>query len=59
MTFTQNRIAYSKKCEKIAIKMLNLSVIFQTLSKSIMQHEIDEDIRQFIDKKTKQFEGLE
>jgi hypothetical protein len=59
MTFSQNRIAYSKKCEKIAIKMINLGIIFQTLSKSIMQHGIDEDVRRFIDKKCKQFEGLE
>jgi hypothetical protein len=58
MTFPQNRIAYAKKCEKIAIKMLNLSVTFQTLSKSILQHGITDDIRNFIDKKIEQFKGL-
>lgn len=59
MTFSQNRQAYSKKCKKIATKMLNLAITFQMLSKSIMEHGITEDVRTFIDRKEKQFRGLE
>ena len=54
MSFTQNRNTYEKKCDKIAQHYLKLAVEWKTLSKSILQNGITEDIRVFIDKRIKE-----